>query len=319
MPQLALGVGVPEYSFLSEATLGAGIPYALPEANLVSWQTIFASAPGAVSVQLQGSIDGITWVTIDSSTVVGGELRTIQTGAKFLRAFFTSQTGGGLHSVLIVCHKIIQALLTSSDMSGNFVQAAGSQWLLQNGTIANPSLAFINDLNLGLYRAGTDILGIGGALITKELSRVGGVLYSAGSVGNVGTAETDLGTFTLPANTLDVNRKGVRVTYVLTCAGNANSKNIALYFGGSNYVARGNTDNGFNYKIVSEIYRTGVGNQVINTTQILGVTGTAAAIISSFNNGAQDLTTALIIKITGTSAVASNDIFLQNMLVELLN
>ena len=320
MPQLALGVGVPEYSFQTSAALSGGISYALPEANLVAWQTIYASAPSAVTVTLQGSMDGTNWINIDISTDVNGELRTLQTGSKFLRAFFFSQTGGGLHSVLIVCHKIIQGVLQLDDVTGNIVIPNRAQVLLNDGSLALPGLSFLSDPDLGLYRISANVMGVGGTLLTRNLARIGGVLYSSGvGSGNIGVAETILGQFSLPAGTIDLNGKGLRITYILTCAGNANAKTIQLYFGSSNYITRANTDNGFNYKIVTEIYRVGPVNQVLNTVQVLGVGGTAASVITSFNNGTQDLSTALLIKISGTSAVATNDVFLQNMLVELLN
>jgi hypothetical protein len=54
----------------------------------VTWEITYTSAPSAASVQLQGSIDGVNWVTLDTSTNVSGEVRYIPTdGAQNMRAF----------------------------------------------------------------------------------------------------------------------------------------------------------------------------------------------------------------------------------------
>ena len=63
----------------------------------VRWQTIFGSAPSAISVTLQAALDDVDahYQTIDTSTNTAGEARTVTAvNAKFVRAKITSITGG---------------------------------------------------------------------------------------------------------------------------------------------------------------------------------------------------------------------------------
>ena len=73
-----------------------------PGGRVVAWQTSFASAPSAVSVQLQSSdVDSdASYQSLDSSTATAGERRQVaNVQAKFLRAKLVSQTGGGAITV----------------------------------------------------------------------------------------------------------------------------------------------------------------------------------------------------------------------------
>ena len=70
----------------------------LPEnGRTVRWQTIFGSAPSAISVALQTAMTDADaqYTTIDTSTATAGEARTV-TGvrANFVRAKVSSITGG---------------------------------------------------------------------------------------------------------------------------------------------------------------------------------------------------------------------------------
>ena len=70
--------------------------------RVLAWQTSFASAPTAVSVQLQSSdVDSdASYQTLDSSTATAGERRQVaNVQAKFLRVKLVSQTGGGAVTV----------------------------------------------------------------------------------------------------------------------------------------------------------------------------------------------------------------------------
>lgn len=72
----------------------AGFP---ENGRTVRWQTIFGSAPSAVSVVLQTAmVDAdAQYSTVDTSTATGGEARTL-TGVRgnFIRAKISSITGG---------------------------------------------------------------------------------------------------------------------------------------------------------------------------------------------------------------------------------
>lgn len=80
------------------------------------WQTSFASAPAAVSVELHVSNDGVNWVTIDSSTNVNGEQKALNDPQSivvfmgpwaYIRARKASQTGGGALTVSFRYHRTL--------------------------------------------------------------------------------------------------------------------------------------------------------------------------------------------------------------------
>ncbi len=115
-PPASLFPGDVGFSFSNEAFPGgaqAGSQFAIPSyagqpdsGTAVRWQTIFSTAPTAVSLVLQGAMADVDaeYQTIDTTTNTAGEARTV-TGvqAKFLRIKFNSSTGGsGLTAKLLV-------------------------------------------------------------------------------------------------------------------------------------------------------------------------------------------------------------------------
>jgi hypothetical protein len=116
VPPSSLSPGDVGFSFNNETFPGsaqAGSQFALPSyggqpdaGTAVRWQTIFGTAPTAVSLILQGAMADVDteYQTIDTTTNTAGEARTV-TGvqAKFLRIKFSSSTGGaGLTAKLLV-------------------------------------------------------------------------------------------------------------------------------------------------------------------------------------------------------------------------
>jgi hypothetical protein len=106
-PPISLMPGDVGFSFNNEAFPGsatAGSQFAIPSyagqpdtGTAVRWQTIFGTAPTAVSLVLQGAMADVDaeYQTIDTTVATTGEGRTV-TGvqAKFLRIKFNSSTGG---------------------------------------------------------------------------------------------------------------------------------------------------------------------------------------------------------------------------------
>lgn len=115
-PPISLMPGDVGFSFNNEAFPGsaqAGSQFALPSyagqpdvGTSVRWQTLFGSAPSAVSMALQGAMADVDaeYQTLDSTTNAAGEARTVaNVQAKFLRIKFVSATGGsGLTAKLLV-------------------------------------------------------------------------------------------------------------------------------------------------------------------------------------------------------------------------
>lgn len=96
MANKLLQIGVLETILNAITGTGASDTFALPSRLVaLAWQTSFDVAPAAVSITIQVSLDGLSWTTIDTSTAVGGETRTIasSTAARFVRANVGTNTG----------------------------------------------------------------------------------------------------------------------------------------------------------------------------------------------------------------------------------
>lgn len=152
-----------------------------------------------------------------------------------------------------------------------------------------------------------------------SLASVGGMLdVNTTTVGNdADTDEKTLMSYSLPANTLSKDGQGLRISIMVSTAGNGNDKVIKLKFGSATLNDTGTvTWNAERVLYQVEVYRTGVGSQDVwfsrlyNTGQFQGVTATA-----------QDETGAIVIAITGQSPTtgAANDVTANIMSTEFLN
>jgi hypothetical protein len=106
-PPLSLFPGDVGFSFNAEAFPANGTAasqFAIPEpagltdqGHTVRWQTIFGTAPSAISIVLQAAAADVDseYSTIDTSVATTGEARSIASvRARFLRVKLTSATGG---------------------------------------------------------------------------------------------------------------------------------------------------------------------------------------------------------------------------------
>jgi hypothetical protein len=106
-PPFALSSGDVGFSFNNEAFPAAntaGSQFALPSytgiadgGTAVRWQTIFGTAPSAVSIQLQAAMNDVDaeYQVIDTSAAPAGEARPLTNiQARFIRAKVVSSTGG---------------------------------------------------------------------------------------------------------------------------------------------------------------------------------------------------------------------------------
>lgn len=70
----------------------------------LTWQTVFVGTPTAVSINLEGSNDGLNFSILDNSTSLTGESRTLITSFNFIRASVASITGSVTNlSVIVIC------------------------------------------------------------------------------------------------------------------------------------------------------------------------------------------------------------------------
>lgn len=130
------------------------------------------------------------------------------------------------------------------------------------------------------------------------------------------TVEKDLITFSLPADSLNANGKGVRVTAWGTTAANGNTKTMRLKFGATVLRAVGPfAPNNLDWLVQSIVIRTGASAQDAMTHEMVQ----NSVVFTSHTEPAEDTTAAITIKITGENAVAAaNDIVAEGLLIERL-
>lgn len=128
------------------------------------------------------------------------------------------------------------------------------------------------------------------------------------AVGNVGAGEDDLITYSLPANALSANGKGIVIRVWGTTANNINAKTLKLYFGSAVLLS---------FALVASIAGTWVIDATVvrsgsNTQEAVahlvsvGVAGVAVTAVT-VSSPTQTDTSAVVVKCTGT-ATSDNDI-----------
>lgn len=136
------------------------------------------------------------------------------------------------------------------------------------------------------------------------------------AVGNVGTGEDVLMTYTLPASTLGADGRALRVTVWGITAGNGNTKTIKFYFGSTSVTLNPVTaaPNAQVWRAQALIARTGATAQEMILTAQAGVVNEVA----SRTTPAETMSGAIVVKCTG-EATSNDDISQKGLLVELLN
>lgn len=132
--------------------------------------------------------------------------------------------------------------------------------------------------------------------------------------GSAGTTEVAFHTITVPAKFLNVDGRGVRIKASGSFAANGNTKTIKTYFGAQSISSGAVTHNAKNWLMELEVFRTGAATQVNRGRYSADGTADVVAI----GTGTDDLTAAVIVKITGTGATSGADIIISNLTVELI-
>lgn len=138
------------------------------------------------------------------------------------------------------------------------------------------------------------------------------------AVSNVGTAETDLMTYALPASKL-VNTGGfVKLVAWGTSANNANVKTLKAYFGTTAILTQTLTASiAGRWRIEALVLRTGLSAQDFQSGLLEGLaTLGAGKFAEQVGTATETETAAITIKVTGTSGTASTDITQEGMVVE---
>jgi hypothetical protein len=168
----------------------------------------------------------------------------------------------------------------------------------------------------GIFGNGSTVAkGTGSAVAT-----LGGVLnVNTTSQATTGTVEEVLATYTLPANTLSANGKGVRITAWGTTAANGNAKTTRIRFGGigGTIVATvAGSSSGSAVVLSCVIARTGAATQTsVSLTQLMASSTNSVTVAAP----TQTLSGTVDIVVTGTTAASAGDLTFVGMVVEALN
>jgi hypothetical protein len=158
-----------------------------------------------------------------------------------------------------------------------------------------------------LARGSTVAMGGGGATAT-----IGGTLYvTTTPATTTGTTEEVLATYTMPADTLATNGRGVRITASYTHAANTNSTIAYVKFGGQQVAVRSNVASGATTRITVEVIRTGPATQwytalATGSTNVQALSGALTV----------DLSGGVNITATATTGTIAGDLTLDFFLVE---
>jgi hypothetical protein len=135
-------------------------------------------------------------------------------------------------------------------------------------------------------------------------------------IGN-NTVEQTLKTFSLPANSLSADAKGVRVKAWGTTNGSAITKTLRLYFGADVVVSNDitTTPNNQDWKLEYEVYRTSASVQKSIGRGILGVVNQT----TNYSGHSATVTGAIVLKMTSQIGSGSNnEVFAEGWTVEFI-
>lgn len=237
--------------------------------------------------------------------------QTVSAGDMILannKVFRVKDTGGTARSMLV---------LNSSDIAMLGPQAGSYPTHIFSGTGTPAIVALASGLVLvgGLTSGNATILGVKAGTSSNDAA-VGGVLYtSVTQTGNVGAGEDLLGSYTVPANTLDANSKNLWFEATGTFASTAATKRLTVRFGTAGTTLILDTVAGFGgtaevWQISGRIYRSGAATQKANALAVISNTmrGGVTTALNQTLSGAVDL------RILG-EATNNNDILIETFIV----
>jgi hypothetical protein len=198
-------------------------------------------------------------------------------------------------------------------------------------SVSNPSHSWRNDPNTGLQNVSADIMALvaGGVEqgrvtttgtsvrlgVSGSLTKVGGTITSSTTaVGNVGTGEDNLISYTLPASSLATNLDRIIGRVSGTFASNANNKRIRLYFGTTViFDTTALALNGGNWVADFEVIRVSATSQKANVS--FYSSNALLPVSSKYTLVAMTLTSSQVIKCTG-EATANNDVVQETLSID---
>jgi hypothetical protein len=206
----------------------------------------------------------------------------------------SSLTGGGADSSIYATHHYVDSV------GGSITNVGDGDTLL---TSVDVTTMGVKSLKAG---KGTDFTITDTTITINSYTKTLDVKYSDAS--NVSTAETDLLSYTLPANTLKNTGDRVVIEALFTTPSNGNSKSLKFYFGGANIDWTSSTiANGATIFMRITIFKTGSNAQRMQIERITGYSD-----FPVYSTSTETDTGTIVIKFAGTGT-ASNDITQRTM------
>lgn len=283
---------------------GTGVPQALTAAQVVTiiqatLTTLFmdltttqtAAGLKTFSSELTSSIGvkalaASPYFLLENTTANQGYFRFVQSGAvHYLQSGLTVSAGSA-------------AALHFSDVF------ASNIWMTLGAT---------GVLGIGIQVPGATRLGIKAGTSTNDAA-VGGTLFvDSGTHGNTTGGETDLASYSVPANTLSANNMSLEFEMWGTYVNNANVKAIKVYFGTDNWLVLSSNNSAEKWFVRGRIIRTGAATQDVVIQRMTAAPSTGLTI----STATRTLSSANTLKLTGLSTSGlTNDIVQQGMIVK---
>lgn len=276
-----------------------------------------------------------------STTAIMGPLSSTANGI----AYFNTTTGNTLAASSVVMAtttgiyiQTTTAKLFFATTTVNIARTGTTQLDLDSPTIrinpTNPGTTEFGDGTLRVVRPNTDgAIDLGDSThsyntqytrfhflragtSSGHITRVGGTIHTnTTTVGNVGTGEDDLMTFSVIANVLSTNGMYIKFRAAGTVANTANAKRLRVKFGATTMFDTGAggipTSAAADWFVEGLIIRTGSATQKAIVWGRLGTTVFAP----DYTTPAETLTGAVTLKLTG-EATSNNDVVQEIMIVE---
>jgi len=137
------------------------------------------------------------------------------------------------------------------------------------------------------------------------------------ALGNVGTGEDTIASYTVPADTLASNGDSIWFEAFGIAANNANSKTLKVYFGADEIIAAVDTSWGLEWTMRGRIIRTGTGTQkaFVDFTTSSGTGAGSLGGAAGVNAGCTEDETGTIVLAITAEAVSDNDFVCEGMIV----